>query len=71
MVSISGIMNVGKKVYKYGKVVLKATPELTFGTSAGKVGEALRAAATSGASLKETAKAGLKVAENVSKGKTQ
>ena len=57
MVNISGILNVGKQVYKYGKVVLKATPELTFGTSAEKVGKALRTAATSGASLKQTAKA--------------
>jgi len=68
MVSISGLMNVGKQVYKYGKIVVKAAPELTFGTSAEKVGSALSKAASSGASLKETAKAGLDAAQKYSKG---
>lgn len=68
MVSISGIMNVGKQAYKYGKIVLNASPELAFGTSAEKVGKAMRTAAKSGASLKATAKAGLKVVEKFGKG---
>ena len=59
MVSISGITNVVKTAYKYGKQVLKATPELTFGTSADTVGKAMRTAYKSGSSLSEVAKVGL------------
>ncbi len=64
MVSISGITSVAKSVYKYGKQILKATPELTFGTSAEAVGKGMRAAYKSGSSLSEVAKVGLKGINN-------
>ncbi len=56
--SINAVLGVGQKVYKVGKAVLKATPEMVFGTSADKVGKVLRESYASGASAKETAKAG-------------
>lgn len=65
---ISAILGIGKQVYKVGKTVLKATPELTFGTSADKVGKVLRQSYTSGASAAETARAGFKAIEKASKG---
>ncbi len=67
MVSISAITSGLKTVYKYGKQVLKATPELTFGTSAETVGKAMKTAYKSGSSLTETAKIGLKGINNAAK----
>lgn len=55
--SISAILGLGQKAYKVGKTVLKATPELTFGTSADKVGKVLRESVTTGKSVGETARA--------------
>lgn len=60
MVSISGITGALKTVYNYGKQVLKATPELTFGTSAEAVGSAMRGTYTSSKSITEAARAGWK-----------
>lgn len=64
MVSISGITSVAESVYKYGKQILKATPELTFGTSAEAVGKAMRTAYKSGSSLSDVAKVGIKGISN-------
>ena len=60
MVNISAISKGIGSVYKYGKQVLKATPELLFGTGSETVGGAMRSAYKSGATLKQTAKIGLK-----------
>lgn len=68
MVSVSGILNTAKTVYKYGKTVLKATPELTFGTSADKVAKVLRNANAQGKSISETAKLGFQAVEKAGKG---
>ncbi len=68
MVSVSGIASIAKNVYKYGKAVLKAAPELTFGTSANKVAKVIRTANSQGKSISETAKLGMKAIENASKG---
>ena len=66
MVSISGITGVLKGAYKYGKQILKATPELTFGTSAEKVGQAMRNTYKTSQSLTQTAQVGWKEIEKVS-----
>jgi len=54
--SINAVLGFGQKVYKVGKAVLKATPEMTFGTSAEKVGKVLRESVKSGKSVEETAR---------------
>ena len=64
MVGISSISGILKNTYKYGKQILKATPELTFGTSAETVGKAMRDAYKAGSSLSQTAKIGLSEINN-------
>ena len=54
--AVNTVLGVGQKVYKVGKAVLKATPEMTFGTSAEKVGKVLRESIKSGKSVEETAR---------------
>ena len=68
MVNISAISKGVGSGYKYSKQILKATPELLFGTGSEVVGGAMRNAYKSGATLKQTAKIGLKELNTVANG---